>query len=252
MNAHPLSRLALALACTSLCAAALGQNELVNPGFEDAGFPPDVFDGWTDFGNGSGNVSQVSFDIQEPFEGLFCAKLFGQFTGGENASGMFQDFKTAPGDTWKVEIRALHQAGDAIVGPSLALANIEWRDENLNLLDFVVTVALDANSPTDEWILVSNEATAPAGTAVVRISTFFLQIDGVSPGAVFFDDASFEMVEGACIADCDSNGDLNILDFVCYQQLFQAGDAAADCDGNGDLNILDFVCFQQLFQQGCP
>jgi len=245
-----LSRLAL-LAPACCVATALGQNVLVNPGFEDAGFPPNVFDGWTDFGNGNGNVSQVSFDIQEPFEGLFSAKLFGQFTGAENASGMFQDFDTEPGETWKVEVRALHQEGDAIVGPNLALANIEWRDENLNLLDFVATTALDANSPTDEWILVSNEATAPEGTAVVRVALFFLQLDGVSPGAAFFDDASFEMVEGACLADCDGNGDLNILDFVCFQQLFQAGDDGADCDGNGVLNILDFVCFQQLFQQGC-
>ena len=55
-----------------------------------------------------------------------------------------------------------------------------------------------------------------------------------------------------CFADCDGNGVLNILDFVCYQGLFQAGDPGADCDGNGVLNILDFVCFQGAFQAGCP
>ena len=54
-----------------------------------------------------------------------------------------------------------------------------------------------------------------------------------------------------CEADCDANGELNILDFVCFQQVFQAGDPAADCDGNGELNILDFVCFQNEFQAGC-
>ena len=59
-------------------------------------------------------------------------------------------------------------------------------------------------------------------------------------------------VIGGCIADCDDNGQLNILDFVCFQGLFQAGDPSADCDGNGQLNILDFVCFQQAFQAGCP
>jgi hypothetical protein len=55
-----------------------------------------------------------------------------------------------------------------------------------------------------------------------------------------------------CFADCDGNGELNILDFVCYQGLFQSGDPGADCDGNGELNILDFVCFQTAFQAGCP
>jgi len=54
-----------------------------------------------------------------------------------------------------------------------------------------------------------------------------------------------------CVADCDTSGALNILDFVCFQQLFQAGDPAADVNGDGALNILDFVAFQQAFQQGC-
>lgn len=56
---------------------------------------------------------------------------------------------------------------------------------------------------------------------------------------------------GDCLADCDANGELNVLDFVCFQQLFQSGDTNADCDGNGVLNVLDFVCFQQAFQAGC-
>jgi hypothetical protein len=57
--------------------------------------------------------------------------------------------------------------------------------------------------------------------------------------------------EAGCFADCDGNGVLNILDFVCYQGLFQNGDPGADCDGNGVLNILDFVCFQGAFLNGC-
>ena len=30
-----------------------------------------------------------------------------------------------------------------------------------------------------------------------------------------------------------------------------AGDPTADCDGDGAFNVLDFVCFQQLFVSGC-
>ena len=51
-------------------------------------------------------------------------------------------------------------------------------------------------------------------------------------------------------ADCDDNGDLNILDFVCFQQEWQAQSEKGDCDGNGLYNILDFVCFQGVFTQG--
>lgn len=57
---------------------------------------------------------------------------------------------------------------------------------------------------------------------------------------------------GGCIADCDGNGQLNILDFVCFQQEWQQQTPLGDCDGNGVYNILDFVCFQGEFQAGCP
>jgi hypothetical protein len=55
----------------------------------------------------------------------------------------------------------------------------------------------------------------------------------------------------ACEADCDCDGTLNILDFVCFQGLFQSGDEAADANGDGVLNILDFVAYQVAFQEGC-
>ena len=54
-----------------------------------------------------------------------------------------------------------------------------------------------------------------------------------------------------CVADCNADGELDILDFVCFQGLFQAGDPAADVNGDGVLNILDFVTFQLLFVEGC-
>lgn len=54
-----------------------------------------------------------------------------------------------------------------------------------------------------------------------------------------------------CAADVNGDGSLDILDFVAFQMLFQAGDAAADCNADGTLSVLDFVCFQLLFQAGC-
>jgi hypothetical protein len=62
----------------------------------------------------------------------------------------------------------------------------------------------------------------------------------------------FIFAENGCFADCDANGTLNILDFICYQSFFQSGDPGADCNGDGVLNILDFICFQSAFQAGCP
>ena len=53
-------------------------------------------------------------------------------------------------------------------------------------------------------------------------------------------------------ADCNDDGELNILDFVCFQLEWQDQTDAGDCDNNGLYNILDFVCFQEVFVQGCP
>jgi hypothetical protein len=56
---------------------------------------------------------------------------------------------------------------------------------------------------------------------------------------------------GVCAADCDGNGVLNVLDFVCFQNEWQGQTEKGDCDENGQYNILDFVCYQGAFQQGC-
>lgn len=57
--------------------------------------------------------------------------------------------------------------------------------------------------------------------------------------------------ETQCIADCDQSGTLDILDFLCFQNAFMAGEAKADCNADGVLDIFDFLCFQTAFEDGC-
>ncbi|MFG0284402.1 MAG: SBBP repeat-containing protein [Phycisphaerales bacterium JB039] len=67
------------------------------------------------------------------------------------------------------------------------------------------------------------------------------------------DDDAFLVALGAvCTADCDGDGALTLLDFLCFQNTFGAGDPAADCDGDGSLTFFDFLCFQNAFDAGCP
>ncbi|MFG0285741.1 MAG: GC-type dockerin domain-anchored protein [Phycisphaerales bacterium JB039] len=54
-----------------------------------------------------------------------------------------------------------------------------------------------------------------------------------------------------CYADCDWDGELTFFDFLCFQNLFAAGDPGADCDGDGSLTFFDFLCFQNEFAAGC-
>ncbi|MFN0133822.1 MAG: GC-type dockerin domain-anchored protein [Phycisphaerales bacterium] len=61
----------------------------------------------------------------------------------------------------------------------------------------------------------------------------------------------------ACYANCDGSTItpiLNVNDFVCFNNLFAAGDSAANCDGSTTtpiLNVNDFVCFLNAFATGC-
>jgi len=55
-----------------------------------------------------------------------------------------------------------------------------------------------------------------------------------------------------CIADCNDDGALNVLDFTCFQGLFIAGEPGGDCNDDGEFNVLDFTCFQAEFLAGCP
>jgi hypothetical protein len=62
-----------------------------------------------------------------------------------------------------------------------------------------------------------------------------------------------------CYSDCDTTtgvGVLDIFDFLCFQNRFEAGAPyACDCDtstGPGVCDVFDFLCFQNDFAAGCP
>lgn len=54
-----------------------------------------------------------------------------------------------------------------------------------------------------------------------------------------------------CYADCDSSGELDLFDFLCFANGFNAGDTGSDCDGNSSLDLFDFLCFMNAFAEGC-
>jgi hypothetical protein len=107
------------------------------------------------------------------------------------------------------------------------------------------------------WIDQFGTSSGDSGYTAAPDGAGGLHIGGATSGNLGgppagLNDAWFARYSVACGADCDGNGALNILDFVCYQGLFEDGEPDADCDGNGVLNILDFICFQGAFKDGCP
>jgi hypothetical protein len=53
------------------------------------------------------------------------------------------------------------------------------------------------------------------------------------------------------IPPCDGDRTLSFFDFLCFQNLFGAGDPRADCEQDGSLSFFDFPCFQNAFAAGC-
>lgn len=54
-----------------------------------------------------------------------------------------------------------------------------------------------------------------------------------------------------CYADCDQNCELNLFDYLCFTNRFNAGSESADCDQSGSLDLFDFLCFVNDFNAGC-
>ena len=75
----------------------------------------------------------------------------------------------------------------------------------------------------------------------------FTEVDGIRVNSI----ARLEGCVGSCRADVFPDGELNIFDFLAFQNLFDAGDPAADFDGDGRLTIFDFLVFQNEFAAGC-
>ncbi len=55
-----------------------------------------------------------------------------------------------------------------------------------------------------------------------------------------------------CSADCDGSGALDLFDFLCFTNLFNAKDPLADLDADGQFTLFDFLVYQNLFVAGCP
>ena len=52
-------------------------------------------------------------------------------------------------------------------------------------------------------------------------------------------------------ADCDGSGFLNLFDFLCFFNAFNAEEAYSDCDGDGAYTMFDFLCFVNVYNEGC-
>lgn len=59
------------------------------------------------------------------------------------------------------------------------------------------------------------------------------------------------VVRTDCLADLDGNAQLDVFDFIAFQNFFMDASPVADLDADGDLTLFDFLTFQNAFDAGC-
>jgi hypothetical protein len=189
-------------------------------------------------------------------DGVFMVKAFGPFNGPPDASGLVQNVPASAGEQF--EARAWMQApsGDTIIGTAnyntVALSFLDASGSVLetapfvpvNGKDFPVLDGRDPNIVADTWVEGVVDAIAPAGTAYVRVSLFFIQLMNQG-GASWFDDVSLVRLTPDIIAlDGDFNGDgkVDAADYVVWRRnggtlaeynLWRANFGAMSGSGNG-------------------
>lgn len=78
-------------------------------------------------------------------------------------------------------------------------------------------------------------------------------LGGISPfiGTPPLGTFTFELLSSSCWADCDADGNLNLFDFLCYTNEFNAQTPYADCNHSGNIDLFDFLCYVNAFNNGC-
>jgi hypothetical protein len=190
-----------ALIGVAACSAGVAnaQNVLQNAGFESA---CQSASGWIDFGN----VDSINFYTTS---GARSIKMYGTFCGtGPCYSGIYQDFPAAAGQQWKGSGNVFSPCWDrlrpAATGGTQAFVQIDFLDAGGVILNapqaHISPIQTESTitggnaacvDPAPEPLPVYLEtafATAPAGTASVRITLLVEQTQSVG-GAAWWDDA---------------------------------------------------------------
>jgi hypothetical protein len=166
---------------------AVAQNLLANPGFESG------LTGWVAFGNAYAEAANPPQFV--PRTGNGVVSMFGNWSGGFNVSGIFQEFATTPGQMWEMSSSARHWSGDAIPGVGAPNNNwvvqkIAWFDAGNVEIGGVESTILDGTFTADTWHDAATiSGVAPAGTVKLQALILYLQplFDG---GAAHIDDVS--------------------------------------------------------------
>ena len=177
--------------------------------FENGGFDQNAgsVSGWTTFGNPTNNVSTA-----QPFAGAEseALKLYGQFNGQENYSGVQQGITVTGGDIVTAGADAYVSSLDSIAGTgNRVVMNIDYFSEQHGLfgsptyLGSESILLADGGSDQDVWLSGTISSTVPTNAVEARLAFVFVQ-RGEASGSVFVDNAQLQVLPTMDYGDAPS------------------------------------------------
>jgi hypothetical protein len=226
-----------------------------NGGFDDGGFQlgGGSLDAWTTFNNTTGNVSAAAEAVLSGDKSL---KLFGQFTGSSNTSGIWQGITVKPGDLVEANLSAFVRSADTLSATSnSAQMKIEFYNQYGgsvgagNFLSANQALVADTSTANNVWNARELSGIAPAGAVEARLVLQFVQPNNQF-GAVHIDDVSFAvLLHAAERGDYDANGVVDQADYLVWQATFGSNtQLGADGNGDGIIDSADYVVWRNNFE----
>jgi len=152
---------------------------------------------WSTFGN---TINNVSTSQVYSTEGSSSLKLYGQFNGQTNYSGVEQGLSVSPGQELVASAQARIPSGDSIAGSSnRAELKVDYYRKKFGQYgtgDYIrsdLVVLADGNSPSNLWLTQQLTSVAPPEAVEARVALVFRQM-GNAAGAVFVDNVQFSSV----------------------------------------------------------
>jgi hypothetical protein len=173
-----------------------GAVSLVNGGFEDGTGGGAA--GWAQFSNAYRTSTTDTGSAVTAHSGAYAMKMFGNWGWPWNATGAFQQFTAAPGQTWDLQGYGLNWSSDALAGQNFGLLKLSWRDAGGNEISGVDSQHIASDTVKDQWQFLQATGTAPAGTVAVQVFALFLQ-PNFEGGSAWFDDITVTP-EPSCLA----------------------------------------------------
>jgi beta-glucanase (GH16 family) len=149
---------------------------------------------WRVFGTRGNNISTGELFAADGSDSL---KLYGQFNGRTNYSGIEQGISVTAGDELTASLESLIASNDSISGTgNHAVLKIDYYSEQYGAFGSAEHISSDelifANGQTsnDQWIASVLQSVTPEGAVEARLALVFAQLEDQG-GAVFVDDINF-------------------------------------------------------------